>query len=85
MQRKHWRSFVLGASLFVFGGCASSEEWEVWKSNSSHFASGEHFSFSMKNREGKGAAVTRADVALARQQNWFGRPVTVSQEQILER
>jgi hypothetical protein len=85
MRRKHWRSFVLGASLFVLGGCASSEEWEVWKSNSSHFASGEHFNFSMKNREGKAAAVTREDVALARQQNWFGRPVTVSQEQILER
>ena len=39
----------------------------------------------MKNREGKAATVTREDIALARQQNWFGRPVTVSQEQILER
>jgi len=29
--------------------------------------------------------VTREDIALAQKQNWFGRPVTVSQEQILER
>ena len=85
MRRKHWRSVVLGASLFALGGCATSEEWDVWKSNSSHFASGQHFTFSMKNREGMAAVVTREDITLARQQNWFGRPVTVSQEQILER
>ena len=85
MRSKHWRSLVLSASLLAGGGCATSEEWNVWKSNSSHFASGEHFSFSMKNREGTAATVTREDVALARQQNWFGRPITVSQEQILER
>jgi hypothetical protein len=29
--------------------------------------------------------VTRQDVAMARNEGWWGKPVTVSQEQILER
>ena len=85
MSGKHWRSLLIGTSLLVVGGCASSEEWNVWRSNTSHFASKEHFQFSMNNREGGAAKVTREDIALAQNQSWFGRPVTVSQEQILER
>ena len=85
MRGKHWRSLLIGTSLLVVGGCASSEEWNVWRSNTSHFASKEHFDFSMNNREGSASKVTREDIALAQNQNWFGRPVTVSQEQILER
>ena len=65
-------------------GCASGEEWQTWRSNTSHFASKEHFDFSMKNRGGS-PTVTRQDVAMAQQQNWFGRAVTVDQGQILER
>src|SRR6266849_4880160 len=56
-----------------------------WRSNTSHFASKEHFDFSMKNRAGSAPTVTRQDVAMAQNQNWFGRAVTVNQEQILER
>jgi len=85
MRPKHWRSVLIGASLLVVGGCASSEEWATWRSNTSHFASKEHFDFSMKNSGGKSATVSRQDIAMAQSQNWFGRPVTVSQEQILER
>jgi hypothetical protein len=29
--------------------------------------------------------VTRQDIALARDEGWWGKPITVSQEQILER
>src|SRR5439155_1506818 len=83
MQRKHWRLFVLSASLLTLGGCASSEEWDVWKANSSHFAPGEHCSFSLQHREAKAATVTREDMGLARQQNWFGPPVAVIPDQIL--
>jgi hypothetical protein len=84
MGRKHWRSLVVGTSLLLVGGCASSEEWNTWRSNTSHFASKEHFDFSMKNRGGK-ATVTRNDVAMAQSQKWFGRAITVDQGQILER
>jgi hypothetical protein len=84
MYGKHWRSVVMGTALLLAGGCASSEEWNTWRSNTSHFASKEHFDFSMKNREGA-PTVTRQDVAMAQSQNWFGKAVTVDQGQILER
>jgi len=84
MRGKHWR-LLIGTSLLLVGGCASSEEWNTWRSNTSHFASKEHFDFSMKNSGGSSAAVTRNDITMAKNQNWFGRPVTVAQEQILER
>ena len=84
MYGKHWRSVVMGTALLLVGGCASSEEWNTWKSNTSHFASKEHYDFSMKNRSGS-PTVTRQDVAMAKNQNWFGQAVTVDQGQILER
>jgi hypothetical protein len=82
---KNWRRLVMGTSLLLASGCATSEEWQTWRSNTSHFASKEHFDFSMQNRGDSGATVTKTDVALAQRQNWFGRPVTVNQDQILER
>lgn len=83
MYAKHWRSVVMGTALLL-AGCASGEEWNTWRSNTSHFASKEHFDFSMKNRGGT-PTVTRQDVAMAQSQNWFGKAVTVDQGQILER
>ena len=41
--------------------------------------------FSTRNAEDKSPRVTREDIALARDQGWWGKPITVSQEQILER
>jgi len=84
MYGKHWRSVVVGSALLLAGGCASSEEWQIWRSNTSHFQSKEHFDFSMKNRSGS-PTVTRQDVAMAQSQSWFGKAVTVDQGQILER
>jgi hypothetical protein len=75
---------VMGSALLLAGGCATSEEWNTWRSNTSHFASKEHFDFSMKNRSGS-PNVTKQDVAMAGNQNWFGKAVTVNQDQILER
>jgi len=80
-----WRSVVVGTALLVVGGCASKEEFDIWRSNTAHFASKEHFDFSMKNSGESKATVTRNDVAMAQNQNWFGRAITVAQEQILER
>jgi hypothetical protein len=84
MYAKHWRSVVMGTALLL-AGSASGEEWNTWRSNTSHFASKEHFDFSMKNRGEASRNVTRQDVAMAQQQNWFGRAVTVDQGQILDR
>lgn len=85
MRSERFRLLLVAVALVGLGGCATSEEWETWKSHPTHFASGSHMGFSLRNREGGQARVTRQDIAAAREEGWWGKPVTVSQEQILER
>jgi hypothetical protein len=86
MRGDRWgRALVVGAVLLGAAGCATSEEWATWNAHPTHFASGEHFRFSTRNREGQAPRVTREDIKVASAQAWWGKPVTVSQEQILER
>jgi hypothetical protein len=85
MRRDSLRLLLIGAAILATAGCATSEEWATWKSHPTHFASGEHLFFSARNREGSAPKVTRQDIAMARDQGWWGKPITVSQEQILER
>lgn len=79
------RLLLVGGVLLAAAGCATSEEWATWRAHPTHFASGDHLFFSTRNREGRAPRVTRQDIAMAREQGWWGKPVTVSQEQILER
>jgi hypothetical protein len=76
---------LMGVLAVSIGGCATSEEWQAWHSHPTHFASGQHMSFSVRNREGRAPRVVRSDITLASDQGWWGRAITVSQEQILER
>jgi len=76
---------VLVLVLVALAGCASSEEWETWKTHPSHFASGTHMGFSVRNREGTSSRVNREDIASAREEGWWGKAITVAQEAILER
>lgn len=85
MRGQSVRLFLVGGVLLATTACASQEEWDTWRSHPTHFASGTHMGFSVRNREGSGARVTRDDIAKARNEGWWGKPVTVSQEQILER
>jgi hypothetical protein len=85
MRRLRFRLFLVALALLGLGACATSEEWATWKSHPTHFASGSHMGFSLRNREGAQPRVTRQDIAAARDEGWWGKPVTVSQEQILER
>ncbi|OLB94468.1 MAG: hypothetical protein AUH30_17570 [Candidatus Rokubacteria bacterium 13_1_40CM_68_15] len=87
MRLRHFTLAALGAAaLLVFGsGCATRDEWATWKTHPTHFASGAHMGFSVRNRTTGTPRVTREDITLARDESWWGRPVTVSQEQILER
>ncbi len=71
--------------LLAASACATSEEWRTWKEHPTHFASGDHLSFSARNPDGSAPRVTRRDVAVAREEGWWGKPVTIGQEQILER
>jgi hypothetical protein len=74
-------AMVLGL-IVLSGACVTSQEWSEWSQNKAHFASGDHGFFSLRNRGGAPARVTRADVTAARDQGWWGTPVTVSADQI---
>lgn len=82
-QRGWW--LAVAAVVVGVSGCATGDEWATWKQHPSHFASGDHLVFSVRNREGGAARVTRTDIGKARDEGWWGKPITVSQEQILER
>lgn len=85
-MRSNQQRFLLGmAVLLATAGCASTEEWTTWKEHPTHFASGDHMFFSVRNGENGTAKVTRQDIAMARDEGWFGKPITVSQEMIQER
>jgi hypothetical protein len=75
---------ALPALLVVFG-CATGEEWATWREHPTHFASGSHLMFSARHGADKSTRVTRDDVVQAREQAWWGKPVTVDQAQIIER
>lgn len=85
MRSMRLRLLLVGGVLVAVTGCATGEEWATWKAHPTHFASGEHMFFSVRNREGAPPRVTRQDIALARDEGWWGKPITVSQDQILER
>lgn len=76
-------SFVLLAIAATGAGCASSEQWKEWKSHSSHFASGDHMTFSLRN-QGKTPRVSRQDQRVAAGQSWWGDPVVVRADQIFQ-
>jgi hypothetical protein len=67
-------------------GCATREDWNEWLSHSSHFASGDHGFFSLKNnKDGSNPKVTRSDIENSRNQNWWGLyAVNVDPSQIFQ-
>ena len=82
MRLRVWIALVYLASVAVATGCAS-QDWKEWKSHSSHFASGDHMAFSLKN-QGKTARVSSADTREAAAQSWWGSPVVVRADQIFQ-
>jgi hypothetical protein len=80
-----WKLLLAIGALFLVTGCATSDEWQTWKEHPTHFASGDHMFFSTRNGDKGTPRVTRQDIALARDQGWWGKPITVTQESILER
>jgi len=79
------RPLLIGTAALLTTACATGEEMTTWKEHPTHFASGDHLMFSMKNREASKPRVTRTDIAKARDEGWWGKPVTVATDQILEK
>jgi hypothetical protein len=78
------RATLLVGVLFLTGACATSEEWAEWRKHPTHFASGQHAFFSLRHTEGSAPRVTRTDIEAARAQNWWGKAITVSPDQIFQ-
>jgi len=73
------------AVALVVGACASSEQWAEWRAHPTHFASGQHATFSLRNNnDGSNPRVTRTDVEAARTETWWGRAITVNPDQIFQ-
>jgi hypothetical protein len=84
------RSRITGATLAVAAlvltvGC-SAQDGKVWLEHPTHFASGEHAFFSLKNnKDGSNPKVTRLDIEDSRNQKWWGiYAITVEPKQILQ-
>jgi len=78
---------TLGIALALStGACATSEDWSLWRSHTTHFASGDHGIFSLRNnRDGSNPRVTRTDIENSRVENWWGNyTVSVSPNQIYQ-
>ena len=84
MRARSVRAVMLGACVVMAAGCATSEEWATWRSHPAHFASNEHFVFSVRNQSATSPRVAQRDVTLAGSEGWWGRAVTVDQSAILQ-
>jgi hypothetical protein len=81
------KGLLAAVTLAVAGlsGCATADEWNTWYTHRTHFASGDHMSFSVRTPDTGPGRVTRTELAMARDEGWWGKPVTVAQADILER
>ena len=84
MRTRITRALLLGGIVLAASACATSEEWSEWLKHPTHFASGDHATFSFRNTEGSAPKVTRSEVERARAEQWWGKVITVSAEQIIQ-
>jgi len=82
MRKRILAAMLLSGVAMAAGACATPEQWSEWRQHSSHFATGDHLFFSLRNTEGAPPRVTRRDLDLSRTEAWWGRTITVTPEQI---
>jgi hypothetical protein len=75
----------LMAVLIGAAGCATSAEMATWRAHTTHFASGDHAFFSLRNDLESGPRVTRKDLDRARDEAWWGDLVTARPDEIVGR
>ena len=77
---------LIAAVMLLTGACATKEDWRVWLDHNTHFASGDHGIFSLKNnQDGSNPRVTRTDIENSRRENWWGiYAISVTPSQIIQ-
>jgi hypothetical protein len=78
-------TIALMAVLVGAAGCATSPEMATWRAHTTHFASGDHALFSLRNDLESRPRVTRMDLNRAQNEAWWGDLVTVGPDQIVGR
>jgi hypothetical protein len=73
MEGLRWWLLLLTAVMFSMSGCAT-QDWSIWSTNHAHFASAQHFKFSVKSHPTE-ASITEQDVVAASREEWWGRLV----------
>ena len=66
-------------AMLALTGCASQEQWRVWRSHNTYFASGQHAGFSIRNPGEEAREVRVTDPAKAREEDWWGRKLPMQQ------
>src|SRR5258706_12253978 len=73
MRPRPFLPLILGAVILSTGCAATHREWEVWRAHPTHYATGNHLSFSMKNMVGAAPQVTPELMDQAKGEGWWGR------------
>jgi hypothetical protein len=70
------KMLLLGAAFVSLTACATTrEEFLDWKAHPTHFASGDHFSFSVNNRHAPPVVAKPTDMDRSRGEAWWGDPI----------
>jgi hypothetical protein len=78
MENLRWWLLLVAAVMFSMSGCASSQDWVYWREHPTHFATGGHMTFSMKNDNVYYPTVTEDDVKRAKDYSWWGDEVPLA-------
>lgn len=72
MRLRYWLPMLL-VSVVGSTGCATQREWAMWRSHSTHYATGDHLSFSVTNMVAGAPRITPEVMDTAQTQRWWGR------------
>jgi hypothetical protein len=75
MESARWWLLLVAAVMFSMSGCASNDQWAQWRAHPTHFASGDHWSFSSRTNDASVLRITERDLQIAMDQSWWGELV----------
>ena len=85
MNKRVAFTLIFGFMTVMLNGCATRDELQEWLKHPTHFASGQHMGFSLRNPgDTPTPNVTRKDINAAQEETWWGKVILVKPEQIFE-